>query len=318
MVPRSMHTVLSPFVKKTQGKLLDGEATESHGRQFKSIQQVKVAKNTVGTIIIYPGHSASCVFYDGSEPSNGVPNKTLQHTTKTFIKASTPAFNLTDQRLGIGYASTDVARWRAVSVGVRCMLLNSSETNEGWWESYRVVRRRRLGDWRFVRGGGSSVWFLDTIHDDCNLVPDKVPFMREDAPNDESYNTGSLKMLHTKSFELKRLEHTHNFISPRDKNYYDVSLISNNLLKLEDTGMPECTFPFLDENFDAVVVNFYAGTNSDADILLDATANHEFIYSEDSTYAQFMTKSYRSPSLRMAHSFNSKKHQDSASVPLIA
>jgi hypothetical protein len=249
---RQLAVYKNPFTTATtNGKIPDGKSMISTGFRHQESFQINEQGDSGLTIYMYPG------LQTGIEVDGG--GQDTRTSDQQFYSNGVVVDNSGNQ------TADWVTQWRIVSQGLKLSLVNSDETNDGWWEAVRVHVPASQGEFEYADGRtftGADFPYKTT----GNLA------------NSPTYVSGSLKDIHKHLFVLAPASREHEF------------------LRLEKNGNTDVR-KFIDDSHDCIVIKIYGNVGSNTLSRLHAhhVCNQEYIYGHDTKQHQQQTKSYDYP-----------------------
>jgi hypothetical protein len=250
---RQLAVYRNPFsTSTTNAKIPDGKSMISTGFRHQESFQINEDGSSGLTIYMYPGLM-------GGIEVGGEGIDTRDALSRFYSNGVT----LDEQ----GDQTSDwVTQWRLVSQGLKLSLVNSDETNDGWWEAVRVHVPASPGEFSYTSGQtplpGSDFPYKTT----GNLA------------NNPTYVSGSLKDIHKHLFVLAPASREHEF------------------LRLEKNGNQNVS-TLIDDSHDCIVIKIYGNVGSDTKSRIHAhhVCNQEYIYGHDTKQHQQQSKSFDFP-----------------------
>ncbi|UNI72632.1 MAG: capsid protein [Avonheates virus SG_154] len=221
----------SPFSRMTkQPKIPDGKLTESLGFTTQSIRPLSL--NTISMpgygiekdimhLLVYAGRSSGMMVLGDNRSGHRSWEADGTDLVSTPVEAAAYPVSYTDS----GGVDADFilstiddpatlkvqdayAFWRTVSVGLKLNLLNSAETNEGWFEACRIYTPFE-SDHYLVSGKDTYDW--GTRPDDMTIAPEGVlkGVVNDEIVNQRSYVTGLLRDIGDHTFKLNPIKDEH-------------------------------------------------------------------------------------------------------------
>jgi hypothetical protein len=204
---------LKPFVYH-QGnphpKIPDGKMEKSLGRRYKQVDDIRI--DGEATIFVYP--SFGCVATIHGDVNKGI----VDGTEKVHHLLTMASCFLTTTESGSSQTNSNNQMWvrenlqinrrRIVSQGLRMSLTNDDQTNDGWFEAYRVPFKRVLdGTLSLINPTTYANDYESDQNGFCAFVYDKPKvFFQEDTSrrlNNSSYRTGLLRDISKLEFNVK-------------------------------------------------------------------------------------------------------------------
>lgn len=236
--------------------------------------------------------------------------------------------------------NTDITSWRQVSMGAKFQLLNTDETNDGWFE---CVRFKMPHDFNNMAITGEDCLTGSTDSQQDFFIHPRLGYMKQELDEfmvqEPSYTRGRLKDIHEFDFNLKHFDSDHpwQMIPSRValthmvyNNTHNQVLndISASVSFTDGGTLVDSLSNFNYKTMDCIYMRIHPG-NSGSKLLCDVVSNQENIYHpssdlsqfqslEDSRYEkayQYMTKAARSGGIiasKAGEFFRSEQFQDIA------
>lgn len=310
-----LRAMVNPFHTSKGAKIPDGAVPESHALTHRICKEISAKVTTPGEdeqppvvsyptihIIMLPGlHTGMIVGAPGED--DGI--EWFRWNSDSYITGSATGNAATDlspdNKLKL---DGDVNKWRIVSQGLRLSLLNTYEQNDGWWESVRMNYKPTLSEWEVyapsaaITAAGPSTIVGTTAY----FRPNETffqNFIDRNLAEHKSYNSGSLKDIHTRQWNIAPYSNNNDFIDVRS-NYQiptqGVTVVGNSgnnpMSVVLTNGYNQAASLFSachDEDHDMVYIRIHQG-NSGTKLLADAVCHHEVCYDLDTPLAKFMTQ----------------------------
>ncbi|BBE21063.1 putative structure protein [Chaetoceros tenuissimus DNA virus SS12-43V] len=198
--------------------------------------------------------------------------------------------------------NTDITSWRQVSFGAKLQLLNTDETNDGWFEA---VRFKMSQDNRQMCITSDTANTGNINIDDYWFVHPKLGFMKRELDEfmvqEPSYMRGRLKDIHNFHFNLKHFDGDHpcqmipSRIALEDMVWNDLrtGVIENSAATglFSDGGhLNDSISNFNYKTMDCIYIKIHPGTTG-SKLLCDVVSNQECVYHPSSDLSQFMDES---------------------------
>lgn len=264
-------------------RLLDGATHESQTHTQAIIDELTVGSSAIGYIYLTPGVT-SCLYVAGQINAN--PASFLEPDFDALLGIDSTDCTGTGIMKKIGA----VDRWRHVSTGLKCNLLNTSEQNDGWFESFRVTDLPGISDVAFketVAGSDRAFFFPKGSFFD-NMYNSK-----ENSKVRNSYICDSLKNIDKYYFRLNPFAEEHPFIDVNKE--YEIQSTNQYVDITSEQWFPNgndtqswrpLVDHLFDHTFDSIIIFIHPGANG-SKILMDAVKNLEVVYSNESQLARF-------------------------------
>jgi len=327
---------LKPFVYH-QGnphpKIPDGKMEKSLGRRFKQVDSISI--NGDATIFVYP--SFGCVatiqggvnkgIVDGSEKIHHLLTNTSCYLTNVEGGA-TQTQSTSNMYLR---EFSQVNRRRIVSQGLRLSLTNDDQTNDGWFESYRIPFKRVIDSTLSLInptlyqqnpssnmvGGVSIVYSKPTDFFDEDIVT---------RLQNSTYRTGLLRDISKLEFNIKHTTTDRDpvtafstsgvllkgvnyipnnlasapsaFINAADVDYVWSGSTTGRMLLQNTATVQDIYEKMFDFGMDIIVIKIHAG-NSGSNFLVEGIQNVESVHESDSPVAPYQTHGDKDPDIDM-------------------
>lgn len=300
-----------------QPKIHDDSSQLSIGVSNKYVTQFDsndIQRGESIDIILYPGLNGGLVTncYVDNNPKDGNGNPTRGPMSDLIFGNGYPLGHnehgqgltnavvpVNDEPLQL-WNNTDITSWRQVSLGAKLQLLNTDETNDGWFE---CVRFKMNQDNRQMCITPSSASEPSTEADDFWFVHPKLGFMKRELDDymvqEPSYVRGRLKDIHKFDFHLQHFDRDHPFqmlasrVALKDMVYNDqrTGIIENVAAtgSFSDGGhLNETLGNFNYRTMDCIYLKIHPG-NSGSQLLCDVVSNQECVYHPTSVLSNFQT-----------------------------
>lgn len=194
--------------------------------------------------------------------------------------------------------NTDITSWRQVSKGMKLQLLNTDETNDGWFECCRFKMNQ---DNRQMCITPSLANTQQPIEDDRWFVHPKLGFMKRELDDymvqEPSYVRGRLKDIHKFQFNLQHFDRDHPFqmlpsrIALADMVWNDQrkGIIENAAATglFSDGGhLNDTVSNFNYKTMDCIYLKIHPGATG-SQLLCDVVSNQECVYHPTSVLSNF-------------------------------
>lgn len=291
---------LNPF-SGSHPRLLDGSACASQTHAFRFTTEFVVSANETGCLFLQPDILAATCFL-----------KNVKHGFVTSTQTDDSEIGITRNNLigdGAGGSMNKtghIDRWRLVSQGMKLTLLNTDETNDGWFEAVRITDLP--GNYEQQLWSSNNLYMYRTPHSSClDLWSEhlRAGSLRQSP----SYINGSLKDIHKLMLRLNPIE-----------GYHPLKVIHENFpigpgglftaagqVEADTEGNPaytgyqmwrpaseaatidgwnEIRESFFDHSYDSVMVLIHSG-HAGTKLLCDTVQNNEVVYETHSGMARF-------------------------------
>lgn len=269
---RQLSVYKNPFsTATTNAKIPDGKSMISSGFRHQESFQINESGTSGLTIYMYPGLGRGIVVGPGGVDTR--PESTRVYENGVIYDG--------------GQQTSDwVTQWRLVSQGLKLSLVNSDDTNDGWWEAVRMHVPASPGEFAI-----DNVTSIPTPGMD-------FPYLNTgNLANNPTYVSGSLKDIHKHLFVLAPASREHEFLR---------------LEKVERTSKDpgDSISQVVDDSHDCIIIKIYGNVGTETNSRLHAhhVCNQEYIYGHDTKQHQQQTQSFDNPTaLRTAHRWKKSK-----------
>ena len=326
-------------------KVPDGKPILSSGRRYQ-----KTINRTVGGplheayLLLQPCITTPAMLhYRQYTPAIAGASETLIQTNLGWLNHLAPQYTrvATNSRYNLDETNI-IKKWRVVSQGVHITLMNQSDSNDGWWEAYRLNTPCNTN--RYVMGERDTPSLLNGHQ--IMLFPKGERWRATGNPvhKQGSYTQGRLRDIHRVAFTLNPNTSDHDFCdvintvqqaqSPPDIGTLDGNgetnvwkdvegdIVIDRMTKFADNAENrDFISGLVDMDFDSLVVKMHCRAESNpasgrsSNLLIHVVQNLEIIYDEDAIDHQFMT---RSPSSTLFKGASRKKRQQVNAATKIA
>ena len=198
--------------------------------------------------------------------------------------------------------NTDITSWRQVSLGAKLQLLNTDETNDGWFE---CVRFKMNQDNRQMCISPSTANELSTPADDQWFIHPKLGFMKRELDDfmvqEPSYTRGLLKDIGKYNFHLKHFDSDHPFqMLPSKIALSDMVWNNQRTAIIENVGVTgnfsdgghlnDSISNFNYKTMDCIYIKIHPGATG-SQLLCDVVSNQECVYHPTSVLSNFQSSS---------------------------
>ena len=209
-------SLINPF-DNTNGmpKWPDGQATYSIGRRHQLTSEIYADHFYV---LLFPGQINWCVAFEYNETEPNSPYLYANHTANISINYEYNGDKTTGVfRLEIAHDAFN--SWRNVATAVHLQVINTTDSNEGW---YRAVRMNRPREWNeifnVIMGPGSAYGNGNHIMETPHLhtggcIPNEnfFDFIETYFQDNPTFCTGELQDIHNAVFQLNESKQINNF-----------------------------------------------------------------------------------------------------------
>ena len=195
---------------------------------------------------------------------------------------------------------TDITSWRQVSFGAKFQLLNTDETNDGWFES---VRFKMPQDFRHLAITSVGSLTGDTSAQQAFYVHPRLGYNKQELDEfmvqEPSYSRGRLKDIHNFSFNLKHFDGDHpwQMLPSRvalthmiyNSTHNQVLEDSSSSVTFTDGGtLVDSLSNFNYKTMDCIYIRIHPGATG-SKLLMDTISNQECVYHPASDLSQFQS-----------------------------
>jgi len=300
----NMASMLNPLFPNHQPKIPDGSQISSLGRRFVTTRPIQMLYSATNpkpvTIVLYPGFN-SCAFAFDSFPG--------EHMQKVFKYQGAPTLNgrLTpgevveappSPRSLLVYQDNinRLAKWRGVSFGMKVMLINNSESNDGWWEAMHIPSAESPSEYS-IKPLDNDSDFNDTAKN-CTVIMRPQNHAGTVMSDQPSYQQGKLRNIHNHTFVLSTINQVHPHIDLTESWKVDADTAiqphGHAIVPTGDANENAFTNCMMDKSFGAILLRIHGRppiSDQTGGSMLQVTtyANVEHVYDEGSLLAQFQT-----------------------------
>jgi hypothetical protein len=306
---------LDPFSVTGGSKIPDGGCVQSLPLRHRVVKELNsavpiapggaVTPSAVFHIVMYAGLTSGLIWQPVSGLDDLTPDQIFKFKTDIYPKISAHVNGVDNiDRFDVETVG-GVARWRTVSQALRLRLLNTDETNDGWFESTRMTYKAHLEDWALYSPAGNHDFVgsdINTNGGEAFMAPD-LAFMTKAASQNLaeslSYKTGALKDIHRHQFNLMPFSKNNEFIElderynvPTDSHTPTPGVGTGTDLEIqlrEGSNAAKAIYKgFNDTNHDLVYIRIHPGATG-SKILAELCCNQEVVYDVDSVLAKHMS-----------------------------
>lgn len=296
-------------------RIMDGAATESQTHNNRATFSFNIPQNGTGIFMLCPNVLVP-LFYKVS--GVGLPLAVENYHVDGHCDSAGMA--LAAGNPGHVDMHFSIDKWRVVSQALRLKLLNTDDTNDGWFESYRLTSKIAMYNMELADSG---------IVNECYMRPNAATvdyYGTSLAGNKErhSYTCGPVKDIDKFQFHLNPYAETHPFIQ-LDK----VCSIEDFLNRV--AGPPQywtITSNFVDSwqrlfkqledsTWDVVVCIVHASSDAGGtNVLIDCAQNLEVVYENDSNRSRYHEPAVAAPSIQNAVHQHQTENRVAAATPV--
>lgn len=252
----------NPFDKFAQGaKIPDGKSNQSIGVRSTCAYEITLPDaGQVMDVVIAPGLHQSMlpvVKSSGTAPVISAGSTFGEIAAVTYTGTTFTPVNL----------STFPHKWRLVSAGIRFVLLNNSDENEGWWEAVRVSDDIDPDDVDRTydtssEGGSDTMAIVQYPYIKSKTTPTEQAVIT----SDNTYIAGRFKDMHQVTFKLNSLSQEHDFVEVDSQ-----------------TTTPQSIKKLFDPSYDSINLRFHPRANGTdiskaSKFVVHASYNYEIEY----------------------------------------
>jgi hypothetical protein len=193
-----------------------------------------------------------------------------------------------------------IRQWRVVSSAVKLNVLNTADSNDGWFEAVRFTPMFS----EISPGNPLDPAMKHTISNYVAVGPYQDPDLLSVQPTIElsqkpTYQTGRLRDLNDLVFMLQRNDTDCPWVTEIDREYPLNDLNASHVLKEFGTKL-------WDPSFDGIYIRIHGRKDPPSDqpsfcrgtrLLLEAVANHEYVFGQTHPWCRLMSKSVNRESL---------------------
>ncbi len=314
-------TYLNPFAGATrQPKIPDGKMLRSLGEQSKVVGEMSACNADIRFplgdpgdlhIFLFPGKTGGLLVVNDTASqtysgTGGVPasqpasllNPFYENGFRVQTSATAPGAGLPITFTNVGGA----ARWRLVSQGLRLACTNPAETDDGWFESCRIVSSIDTNDYALIADNkDQSVGSLN----DLGLFPQSklAEMIPKNIANEPSYETGLVRDLYQKTFHLSPVGDDHEAFPIMDTREHDRAWLEYESWSKADAngrwmafyGGYEDGLSFInqeiDSSFDTIYIRVHGRKTGDpTKLLYENICNFEWHVNDEDNMAKYQTK----------------------------
>lgn len=306
MLDKHARVYHDPMVSIRDPKILDGSCVESLGRQKRDVNRLNIPSEFEGFIFLQPG--ATCPMYcaavqDTSQASFDIALKTVHGDTATqnFSYPDTGVDwttngvdNLAGANNEASFSNTtpSVYKWRIVSSGVKCSLMNSTDTNGGFFEVRHFHVRPDERNFVLLPTDKTEIntGFNNQQMAASNIMVPSPRLMEALATNfdanDSSYYGGSLADINKFDFHEGTTATDEKWTTMRGE--YNVRLDSfaagTGVRGYQKLDRGTDTLQFVQDNFDFnytwTVIHVLPNTSGTTRLQLETSTNYEIVYTD--------------------------------------
>lgn len=317
-------SLINPFDSKNgQPKWPDGLATYSIGRRHQLTTEV-YQQNFY--ILLFPGAINWCVAFKARDDNNCeiYANHTANISINyEFNENAADAGQVTPDDPTFTYkASYELhtphdafSSWRNVATAVHLQVINTTDTNEGWFRAARINRTREYGKMFDVVVGYGSAYgngnhILETPHFHVGgVIPSKyfIEKLSTIMDNEPSLCCGELQDIHNAVFQLNNIKERNDFklLETETINVKEAKRVlykRDDAIDTEDMWLANqdqdmyhgnsytqsrSEYGLLADSKDIIIIQILGGANTK--VLLHSVNNQEYLTPDNSQLAQYVT-----------------------------
>jgi hypothetical protein len=294
----------NPFSKATgQPKIPDGKAGSSLGLKSQQIKELNNSTSfTTLHCLLFPGCGAGLAVYGVDE---GGPSAVTNQWLMGYNDHGNVNINdLTGKVNGDSASFTtgdNFPKWRVVSQGLMCKLVNPAEEDDGWWEAVRLTEENDPQNYSLL------VKENDTDNAEAAIGPNPLYLATLAVTNmvdQKSYTTGRLKDIHKAQFNLHALGEEHDFVDRFNRTTgvvgTDFSAISSSRTNLTGgSGVARDIYRSeFDNGMDCVYLRIHcrqntgSGTQLGSRVVFHLVGNQEVVYGLNQKESKYHTETH--------------------------
>lgn len=323
LINTHVQSLVNPFdTKNGQPKWPDGLATYSIGRRHQLTTEV-YAKNFY--VILFPGAINWCVAFSVNPDktncyvwANHTANISVNYefNPSTAIRANTAG--VTNKAYELHVPHDAFSHWRNVATACHIQVINTTDSNEGWFRAARINRTREnvtmfdtICGFGTQYGNGNNI--LQTPHFHVGgLIPSEslLADIGKILENQPSLCVGELQDIHNAVFQLNNIKDRNEFKTLKTETLYEIQGEDGpRVLYKRDDPVPTTVNFLCRQAFDTPGAQAYYTSRSEygllsdskdiiilqvlgADktkVLLHSVNNQEFLCPDNSQLAQYVT-----------------------------
>ena len=287
-------------------RIPDGKAITSQGLKFNLRAEFDV--DVAGTrVFLQP--AAICPAFYSTVPTAAAPsprhwafvNKQL-HNYQVTTSTENPDKTFTQP------STTAIHKWRVVSYGLHVSLLNNTDSNDGWWEAFRLNTSKNPEYWDV----GYNLTDPTAVTPFVISTDNKLDLTTENVTNLPSYTTGLLRDIKNVEFSLHPDGCEHDFkespgtIALQDADVKTYANSGEGELKIIDSAATftahriqkssgaskEFIDAMVDDGYDTICVHLHGRTSAEVKtrVLVHIVQNIEVVYDDRAINARFHTR----------------------------
>lgn len=231
-----IQSLVDPFNNKIAApKLRDGKTQRSVGIRLRSTGEIVCDSAGITTVCLFPGISNVVAW---------------KNATGVNLPLAFPA------HVGTLAEYSTIKHIRSVGSGLRLVLINNADQNEGYWEAVRIpIEPTDFG-----------------VPDASFRISPTLISLSQDISNYQTYMSGKNRDLHRYQFKVNsnNAEHPFALMAPAGTNMTDIAL---------------------DQSYDMIIIKIHGRSDSVSPTVLmfDAVSNQEIVYQENTALARLMT-----------------------------
>lgn len=276
----------NPFSNSTTSpKIPDGKFLLSSGLRLQCREEMINDTTTEMIVMVYPGLGSGAYMTSGTTAAGAV-SKIFSYQSHgdfdTFVPIADDGTNAEIPALQAlaTMKVKEVAKWRLVSQGIRLSLLNTSEANDGWWESIRVPTEESRVLSLF--GGAPAASGPMFANYPSTYIANMI--------NSPTYRSGKLRDLHKQTFVLKPHAGDH-----------DPKQCTGTFTQTGTETYTDQTTQLLDSDFDSLLIRINGRASATGVIptrlLCHLVSNQEVVYNDRSHLARYHSEGLTSKKL---------------------
>lgn len=266
-----------------QPKVPDGRCKMSLGSKHQALESYDFAAGVQRMdFLIIPGLKTMVLAASTGDGVTFAPLPSMnidKHVNFTYSQTVTnPGPPATGEAVFTQVPESRINHWRMVSAAVKFTLTNATDDDEGWWESCRTTLSTNEDIGMLAAGTPDQVGTFQSI-----AGGEPFPFIKPDynMVNHTTYNSGRLKDIGKRSFQLHAHKKYHPFVEVGET--VEFTSTGELLRSKRDYN------PLLDDTYDVIYLRVH-GKASTTKLIAHSVSNQEQVYDEQSIMARAMTK----------------------------
>lgn len=324
LINTHVQSLVNPFDSKNgQPKWPDGLATYSIGRRHQLTTEIY---NSDFWVVLFPGAINWCVAFSAQNPeecqiwANHTANISINYEyNKSTDLPAQEGEGITSIAHELHTAHDAFSHWRNVATAVHLQVINTTDTNEGWFRAARINRTREFTSMFDILCGKGSQYgngnhIIETPHFHVGgLIPSENFTKRLSTilDNEPTFCCGELQDIHNAVFQLNNIKDRNEFKKLKAEYLYEPFEVGTGprmVFKRDKVIDPEEIFAvkqqfnrvggrayttsmaeygLLSDSKDIVLIHVLGGPKTK--VLLHSVNNQEFLCPDNSQLAQYVT-----------------------------